>query len=129
MPNSKRRGFTLVEIMVVVVIISLLASMGVFIYMQQAAEARIEMTKTMIAQTSEQLDLYKLKKGKHPSALSELIAAGQAKDVPRDAWQNELLYQRDPQSAYGFKLGSYGADGVPGGDGEYADIWNTDTSK
>lgn len=126
MRNRNRRGFTLVEIMVVVVIISLLASMGIFIYMQQASEARIEMTKTMIAQTSEQLDLFKLKKGKYPTAISELVSAGYAKETPKDAWRNELLYQRDPQSVSGFKLGSYGADGTPGGDGENMDIWNTD---
>ena len=122
--RNPRRGFTLVEIMVVVVIISLL---GIFIYMQQAAEARIDLTKAMIAQSGEMLDLYKLKKGQYPAALSELVAAGYTKETPKDAWQRDLIYTRDPRSASGFKLGSYGADGTPGGEGENADLWNSGT--
>jgi general secretion pathway protein G len=126
--SRARAGFTLIEVMVVVVIIGMLAGMLVFNFMRQAEEARVETTKTMIKTVGQQLDLFKLKFGKYPSALQELVP-NYTDRVPQDGWNREFLYQRDTQTPKGYRLWSQGADGAPGGDGFDADLSNLDDLK
>ena len=126
MRQTHQGGFTLVEIMVVVVIISLMASMGIWMFIESQKDAEVKLTRSMIAQTGQALDLYRLKNRKFPDSLSQLVPK-YSSEVPKDAWGNELLYQKDSQAPRGYRLGSNGADGSPGGEEENADLWNTDT--
>lgn len=126
MRRTRQRGFTLVEIMVVVVIISMMASMSIFMFIEHQKTAEVKLTRSMISTTGEALKLYRLSKRKFPDSLSQLVPK-YVKEVPRDAWGNELIYQKDSQATDGYRLGSHGMDGAPGGEDENADLWNTDT--
>ena len=128
--NAKRKsGFTLVEIMVVVVIIGILATFAIAKFSGQADAARVRTTKALLVQIAGQLDIFKLAHGRYPDSLEELIHApswltdpksfppeGYLKELPVDGWGNKLIYRRGTSSAKPFELLSYGADGRQGGD-------------
>lgn len=139
----RRAGFTLIEIMAVVLIMGLLAGLvGVAIF-GQLDSARVTTTKTQMKQIESALTFYQMDNGRFPSTEQGLEAlvrkpAGapeprnyrpggylQGDQVPRDAWGNPYQYenpgQHNPES---FDLWSLGADGAPGGTGTDADIGN-----
>ena len=126
-PGRRRAGFTLIEIMVVVVIIGLLASFLIFNFIGQAEDAKVDMTRAMIKKVGEQLDLYKLKYNDYPATLQELVPR-YASEVPMDGWKREFNYNRDP-SIGGYRLYSFGADGVAGGEEHNADLSNHDVAE
>jgi general secretion pathway protein G len=121
-PN-KQKGFSLIEIMVVVVIIGILASVLVPRLMDKPDEARIVKAKADIQAVSSALDFYKLKKFSYPSTDEGLqVLVGQQLDkLPQDPWGNEYYYLSPGQHG-DFDLYSYGADGRQGGADENADI-------
>lgn len=135
----KRPGFTLIEIMVVVVIIGLLAALVGPRVIGQSDEARQKTTATQIAQLEQVLGLYHLDNGFYPTTsqgLKALVSApslppeplnykkgGYMKKVPKDAWGREFVYVC-PGDHGDFDIISYGADGQEGGEGAAADITN-----
>lgn len=121
----RRGGFTLIEIMVVVVIIALLASMGIGLYMERLKDARITLTKAAIKETVDALDMYKMKNAKYPDKLDELLG-GFLKANPVDSWGHPLVYRKGGGSGRKFEVGSLGGDNQPGGTDEDADIWSYD---
>ena len=122
--RRSERGMTLVEIMVVVVIIGLVASVvGVAVF-GQLADAQKQTAQTQIKNISDALDLYKLANRKYPSTaegLQSLISpkGGQAPvmdNIPQDPWGNDYVYiYPGTGNANGFDLISYGPDGTQGG--------------
>lgn len=108
-----RRGFTLVEVMVVVVIIAMLATMSVFTYMKVKEDADQKTSMTMLQTTAKQFDLYKLKHGRYPATIDALIP-DYVEKVPLDAWGNSIEYASDPDAPKGFRLTSRGPDAVAG---------------
>ncbi len=134
-------GFTLIEIMVVLIIIGLLAGIVVPRLMGRTEEAKRTKTAVQIRNLQSALDLYKLDSGNYPSteqglqALIEKPAIGEIPKnwkedgyidkIPRDAWGNNYVYI-SPGIHADFDLYSYGADGEEGGEGKNADIqsWN-----
>jgi len=134
-----RRGFTLIEIMVVIVILALLAALVGPKIMGRTDDAKIQTTKTQIRNLESALKLYKLDNGVYPTTeqgLSALVtkpAVGvipknykdggylESKSVPKDGWGNDYLYV-SPGEHGDYDLYSYGADGVKGGEGKNADI-------
>lgn len=128
-----RSGFTLVEIMVVVVIIGILAGIVVGSFTGHADEARMQATKASIANISTQIDLFRIQQGRYPNSLDELVnkpsdaktwGGGYMKNgVPLDGWSNKFIYKLDASS---FTILSYGADGKEGGDDINKDISNKD---
>lgn len=139
----RRRGFTLIEIMAVVVIIGLLAGIvGVAVF-GRLDVARVNTTRTQMKQIESALAFYQMDNGRFPTTEQGLEALVrqptigpeprnyrpggylQGDRVPRDAWGNPYQYaspgQENPRS---FDLWSLGADGAPGGDGVDADIGN-----
>ncbi len=139
------KGFTLIELMVVVVILGILASLIVPRFMGRTDEARQVKAKVDISAIETGLKLYKLDNGNYPTTEQGLAALVMEPDteplprkwhkggyldrdaVPRDPWGNQYLYL-SPGLHKDFDIFSYGADGAPGGDGKDADIksWEID---
>jgi len=137
--SRKRRGFTLVEIMVVVVIIGLLAALVMPRIMGQSDQARRTAASVQIRELEQTLDLYYLDNGFYPTTeqgLEALIekpastpeptnyrAGGYLRKMPVDPWGRPYEY-RSPGEHGDFDLFSYGADGREGGEDKNADIVN-----
>ena len=133
------RGFTLIELMVVIVILGILAGLIVPRIMGRPDEARQLKAKIQIESIETALKLYKLDNGSYPSteqgllALVEQPATGNipAKwreggyldkgKLPKDPWGNDFVYL-SPGVQGEYDIVSYGADGVPGGEGKDMDI-------
>lgn len=139
MNNKTQQGFTLIEVMIVVVILGILASIVVPKIMGRPDEARATRTLQDIRAISAALDLYRLDNFSYPStdqgleALVEKPAnlpsgthwkqGGYLDGVPQDAWGKAYLYLH-PGMHGEFDLYSLGADGVEGGTEANADITN-----
>ncbi|MCI5223399.1 MAG: type II secretion system protein GspG [Candidatus Electrothrix sp. AR4] len=133
------RGFTLIELMVVIVILGILAGMVVPRIMDRPEEARRTKAEVDMGIIGQSLKLYKLDNGKYPSsdqglqALVEPPSTGllaknwreggylDKSTVPRDPWENEYIYI-SPGLHGDFDLISYGPDNEPGGEGMDQDI-------
>jgi len=126
--HKKQRGFTLIEIMVVVVIIGMLATMILPKVLGRQDEAFIAKAKSDIRAMSSSVKLYKLDNFKYPAALSDLITGGSKgrgylDKVPKDPWGNEYQYAY-PGSHLEFDIWSTGTDGAAGGVDSGQDIGN-----
>lgn len=136
---SKIRGFTLIEIMVVVVIIGLLAAVIVPNVVSQVEKARVSKAQQDIASLETALTMFKLDNSKYPGTdqgLQSLVVqpsdpsirhwkpGGYVKRVQKDPWGNDYLYVFPGTHGGEYDLYSLGADGQPGGEGENADIGN-----
>ena len=137
------QGFTLIEIMVVLVILGILAGLIVPRIIGRPDEARRMKAKIQIQSLETALQLYKLDTGNYPTteqglqALVEAPATGElAKSwreggylekgqVPKDPWGGEYIYL-SPGTRGDFDIISYGADGTAGGEGKNQDINNWD---
>lgn len=134
-PTAKTRmGFTLLELLVVMVIIGLLAGYVGPKYFAQVGKSEIKVTRAQIDAVEKALDQYRLDTGHYPSSEQGLAALNAAppnepkwegpylkKNVPPDPWGNAYNYKM-PGDHGDFDLFSYGKDGQPGGSGEAADI-------
>lgn len=138
-PGSQR-GFTLIEILVVVVILGILAAIVVPRVMERPGEARIVRVKQDLQGVATALSMYKLDNHRYPSSEQGLQALvtkpsgtpeapnwkGPYLDrLPKDPWDHPYQYQQPGQHG-DMDIYSYGADGRPGGDGDDADIGNWD---
>jgi general secretion pathway protein G len=124
-----RRGMTLIEIMVVMVILGLIAGMVGIAVVGAADRARVDRTKTDIANLQGALDLYKARHGRYPdtgSGMKALVDENILSKMPKDAWDNDYQYLMEGGKAV---VKSYGADGQPGGDSTNADLTNLDEGK
>lgn len=135
---SQQGGFTLIELMVVIVILGVLAGLIVPKIMNRPDEAKQLKAKMQIESIGTALKLYKLDMGSYPTTeqgLQALVSApgttGTSKwrkggyldkgKVPKDPWDNEFIFL-SPGANGDYDLISYGADGVTGGDDKNKDI-------
>jgi general secretion pathway protein G len=134
---AKRRGagFTLLELLVVIVIIGLLAAYVGPKYFAQLGKSEITVARAQIEAFEKSLDTYRLDVGRYPTSeegLAALMSAPQGagakwngpylkKGVPQDPWGNAYQY-RAPGSKSEYEIVSLGKDGQPGGSGDNADI-------
>lgn len=140
---APERGFTLIEIMVVVVIIGLLAAVIVPQVVSKVDDARIAKAKQDIASMETALTMFRLDNSKYPGTDQGLASlstqptdpsirhwrpGGYVKRVSKDPWGNDYLYVFPGTHGGEYDLYSLGADGQPGGDGINADIgnWNAE---
>ncbi len=134
--QPKAAGFTLLELLVVMVIIGLLAGYVGPKYFAQVGKSQIKAARAQIDALEKALDQYRLDTGHYPvpeQGLTALIARPAnepkwdgpylAKSVPADPWGNAYVY-RLPGEHGDFDLMSLGKDGQPGGSGDAADIVN-----
>lgn len=140
-PTPRERGFTLIELMVVVVIIGLLATVVVVNVLPSQDRAMTEKARADVALLEQALEMYRLDQLSYPSVdqgLEALVDApngvanperyrpgGYIKRLPSDPWGNPYQYVQ-PGESRPFDLYSLGADGRLGGDGDNADIGNWD---
>lgn len=137
--RSRAAGFTLIEVMVVVVILAILAAVVVPKVMEKPGEARVKRAQAGITAIVTALNTYKLDNFNYPSTeqgLQALVSkpAGQSEapnwakggyldKMPKDPWGREYLYLH-PGAHGDIDVYTLGADGRSGGDGENADIGN-----
>ncbi len=135
----RQKGFTLIEIMVVVVIIGLLATLVLPRVLGRQEQAQVEKAKADIQALSSALKLYKLDNFNYPSTQQGLDAlinrpvgdppannwkeGGYIERLPDDPWGNDYQYLSPGQRGE-FDLWSYGSDGKPRGENAAADIGN-----
>ena len=138
---KKRSGFTLVEIMVVVVIIGLLAGIVGPLIMTRLEEARRTTARTQIKAFESALEMYRMRIGRYPTTqqgLEALVrrptsapvptnypAEGYMKEIPLDPWGNQYIY-RSPGQRHAYDIISTGRTGEEGGEGLDADVTNHD---
>ncbi|HPG77174.1 type II secretion system major pseudopilin GspG [Piscinibacter sp.] len=128
------RGFTLLELLVVMVIIGLLAGIVAPQYFAQIGKSNAKVARAQIESFGQALDQYRLDVGQYPSSEQGLLALRNApqqaarwqgpylkRDVPDDPWGRAYVYKRPGQHGE-YDLVSLGADGQPGGEGEAADV-------
>jgi general secretion pathway protein G len=131
---QRNRGFTLLELLVVMVIIGLLVGYVAPMYFKQVGKSEVKVTRAQIESFGKALDQYRLDAGHYPTTEQGLQAlvlkpADEArwdgpylkKGVPLDPWGTAYSYKR-PGTKGEYDIISLGKDGVPGGTGEDADI-------
>jgi general secretion pathway protein G len=137
--RSAEHGFTLIELMVVIVIIGLLATIVIINVLPNQDKAMVGKAKADIATLEQAVELYKLNNFAYPGSADGLEAlirppasltqpqryqpGGYIKKLPNDPWGRAYLYAAPGQHGP-FDIYSLGADGAEGGDGENADIGN-----
>ena len=134
--NLKNYGFTLLELLVVMVIIGLLVGYVGPKYFSQIGKSEIQTTKAQVVALEKALDQYRLDLGHYPTTEQGLAVLNNAplnepkwrgpylkKSLPLDPWGHAYVY-KFPGDHGDFDLLSYGNDGRPGGTGEAADIGN-----
>jgi general secretion pathway protein G len=133
---ARTAGFTLLELLVVVVIIGLLAGFVAPRYFGQVGKSEVGIAKAQLDALEKALDQYRLDTGHYPATelgLAALVTRPASepkwagpylrKDVPLDPWGKPYVY-KIPGEKGEFDLVSYGKDGQPGGTGENADLTN-----
>ena len=131
-------GFTLIEVMVVIVILGVLAALIVPNVMGRSEKAKVDTTQITLKGVAGALDQYKLDNNhfptmqeggldalvNQPEAAKNWLPGGYLKGgYPKDSWDNDLQYVIPGRDGQAFDLYSFGADGKEGGEGNDADIY------
>jgi general secretion pathway protein G len=132
---GNERGFTLVELLVVIIVLGLLVGLVGPRLFGRVAQSKIATARAQIELFGAALDQYSLDVGTYPSTSEGLEALVRnpgsntrwggpylKKAVPRDPWGNPYKYRCCPGQYGDYDLWSEGADGAPGGEGENADV-------
>jgi len=136
-----RGGFTMVELMAVLIILGLLAGVVVKSFVGQVDKAKVNTTKASLKLLHSAVNEYHMNTGRWPAedeglyVLVEPPTDGsewpeggylETTDIPPDGWGNEFIYELYPESGKPFVIKSLGADGQEGGEGYDADLLSTD---
>jgi len=137
-PGNREAGFTLVELLVVLVILGLLFGLVVPRTIDYLGRAKSDVAKMQTQNLTQALDLYRLDNGRYPTqeeGLKSLVARpGNAArwngpyvkgtEMPPDPWGKPYVYEMPSKRGMPYDLYSLGSDGARGGNGENADVFN-----
>ena len=141
--NTNRGGFTMVELMAMLIIIGLLATLVVTKVASQIDKARVTTTKANLKMLHSAVNQFRMHTSQFPTeedGLNALIEEPgdvtnyepggylETTEIPTDAWGNEFIYELYPESGKPFVIISYGADGDEGGEDYDADLLSTDAN-
>ncbi len=126
----KNTGFTMIELLIVIVILGLLASLVAPKFFNQLGTAERGIASAQMNAFETALDTYRLDMGSYPATLEELRKSDNPrwdgpylpKEIPLDPWKNQYVYTTPGDDGNPYKLMSYGADGQPGGIDNNEDI-------
>ncbi len=137
-----RKGFTMVELMAVLIILGLLATVLVKNFMGSTDKARVIITKANLKILHTAVMQYKMDTGQlpteeeglmaliePPAEVEELVEPGgylEITELPQDGWNHEFYYELFPESGKPFVIISWGADGEDGGEDYNEDLYSTD---
>ena len=129
-----KSGFTLLEIMIVVVILGLLGTVIITQVTSQSDTAKVEITKNKLKQLMNQASLFKANFSKLPKSLDDLMHPPKGdpyigEDQLIDAWNNQIQFITPGPGGKPFDIISYGEDNQAGGDGYAADLSCWDVKK
>ncbi len=136
-----RKGFTMVELMAVLIILGLLAAVVVRNFVGQTDRARVTTTKANLKLLHMSVNQFKMDTGRFPAeeeGLAILIEPPsdvenwqpggylETTELPKDGWGNDFIFELYPESGKPFVIRSLGADGEEGGEDYDADMLSTD---
>jgi general secretion pathway protein G len=139
--KKRKGGFTIIEVMAVLIILGLLATVVAVNVVGHVKESRVRTTKLNLKKLHQAVQSFEMQTNRYPDenvGLEELIEQPsdvdnwpdggflETTEVPKDAWGNDFVYELDPPSGKPFVIISYGADGEEGGEGDDADLYSTD---
>lgn len=127
---QKNRGFTMIELLIVIVILGLLASLVAPKMFSKVGSSQRSTAAAQMQMLETSLDTFRLDLGKYPQKLDDLRKSTGTrwdgpylpKDVPLDPWGNPYVYLTPGENGNPYTLSSYAADGQPGGTDDNADI-------
>jgi general secretion pathway protein G len=133
MKKTLESGFTMIELLVVLVILGLLAGLVGPQFFGKVDSAKVRTAETQVKMLKMALQTYRLDVGAYPNDLDELRQAPAAvksywdgpyldENLPKDPWNNDYQYRLDSKAEQGFYLYSLGADGAEGGEDLNGDI-------
>lgn len=136
-----RRGFTMVELMAVLIILGLLAAVVVKNFVGQVDRGRVITTKASLRQLHTAINQFHMDSGRWPTEDEGLRVLVQqptdvqnyppggyieTTEVPKDAWNHDFIFELWPETGKPFVIKSLGADGQEGGEGDNVDLLSTD---
>lgn len=137
------KGFTLIEVMAVLLIIGLLAGVAVKNFLPQIAKSKVTQTTANLQVLHQAVISFYMDVGRYPTDEEGLVALVEeptdaegwatggyldSTQLPKDGWKNDFFYLTEPGNGKPFVVISYGADGEEGGDDDNADLWSTDAN-
>ena len=139
--EKKRAGFTMVELVAVLIILGLLMGLVAKNFIGKIDDAKVTTTRANLKSLHESVLQFKMDTGRYPTdeeGLNALIEQPtdvtnwqqggylETTTIRKDAWKNDFVFQLNPESGKPFVIISYGADGQPEGEGNNADLYSTD---
>jgi general secretion pathway protein G len=121
-----QEGFTLVELMVVLVILGLLATIVIINVLPAADRAKLTTAHASAAQLEQAIEMYNLNNHRYPTneeGLAVLVSSRLLRRLDKDPWGNDFAYRLPGRNGRPFDVYSLGADGREGGSGDNADIF------
>ena len=139
--RNVRKGFTMVELMAVLIILGLLAAVVVRNFVGQTDRARVTTTKANLKLLHMSVNQFKMDTGRFPAEEEGLVILIEppsdvenwqpggyleTTEIPKDGWGNDFIFELYPESGKPFVIRSLGADGEEGGEDYEADLLSTD---
>lgn len=130
--GNLERAFTLVELMVVILIISLMATLAITTLGPKIFKSKVAIARANMKDIEQAIEMFYADQGKLPDSLGDLTnrpggakeypEEGYLRTLPKDPWKYDYHYMKPGANGRKYDLISYGADGSPGGEGDNRDV-------